>query len=115
VPPDWLAGAETGVRTGVARTHREVALEELLLLWLENANPACARYRELFDDTALARATAYAPAMRALEAFLATRPRLAITGSRSRSRCARRCARRPRRSSASSSSCAGRGARSSAT
>jgi len=77
---DWLAGAETGVRTGVARTHREVALEELLLLWLENANPACARYRELFEDTALARATAYAPAMRALEAFLATRPRLAITG-----------------------------------
>ena len=86
---DWLAGAEPAPVPGpgagttakvVARTHREVALEELLLLWLENANPACATYRELFDDSLLARTTAYAPAMRALEAFFATRPRLAITG-----------------------------------
>src|SRR5262245_21540910 len=54
---EWLAGVEPG--PGPARTHREVALEELLLLWLANANPACARYRELFDDAPLARATAY--------------------------------------------------------
>ena len=94
-PAAWLALAEAAVApapgTGTPpiagppaalppRAHRELALEELLLLWLANANPACARYRELFDDAALARETAYAPAMRALEAFLATRPRLAITG-----------------------------------
>src|SRR5436190_556348 len=39
---DWLASAEPAPAAGttakaVARTHREVALEELLLLWLENA------------------------------------------------------------------------------
>ena len=77
----WLAASEPGPAPGVpARSHRELALEELLLLWLANANVACARYRELFDDTVLARGTVYADAMRTLEVFLAARPVLAITG-----------------------------------
>ncbi|HVQ25238.1 MAG TPA: alpha-amylase family glycosyl hydrolase, partial [Planctomycetota bacterium] len=76
----WLKGATRDPATGETRSHRELSLEELLLLWLANTNPACARYRELFDDTKLARGTAYAHAMRTLETFLATRPALAITG-----------------------------------
>src|SRR5207302_9538965 len=50
---EWLAGETGGV------PHRAVAMEELLMLWLENTNPACAAYRELFDDRPLAQGTAY--------------------------------------------------------
>jgi glycosidase len=62
---DYLAGA-----TG-SETHREVTLEELLLLWLANANPAFSRYLELFDDGHLRRVTAYLPMIDELETFLA--------------------------------------------
>src|SRR5262249_8091103 len=70
----WLAGATDG------RSHREVALEELLLLSLANANPAAAPYRELFDDTALARGTAYTAVLRELETFLGRRAKLGEGG-----------------------------------
>jgi len=72
---DWLAGGAGTLR------NREVALEELLLLSLANANPACRPYRELFDDAALARETAYAPALQELEAFLRRRPVVSVTGA----------------------------------
>ena len=39
--------------------HRAVALEELMMLWLANLNPAFQPFRELFDDKQLAAATAY--------------------------------------------------------
>jgi len=61
----YLAGV-----TGAER-HREVTLEELLLLWLANANPAFSRYLELFDDSNLRRLTAYLPMIDELERFLA--------------------------------------------
>ena len=54
-----------------SESHREVTLEELLLLWLANANPAFSRYLELFDDGSLRRATAYLPMIGELETFLA--------------------------------------------
>jgi glycosidase len=66
---EWLAGASGGV------PHREIALEELMMLWLTAANPACAPYLELFDDRALAEATAYARLTAALREFFETRPR----------------------------------------
>ena len=44
-----LAGGEP-----TASPNREIALEELLLLWLANANPAFAPFQELFDDAPLA-------------------------------------------------------------
>ena len=53
--PEEYVAAETG---GAA--NRETALEELILLWLANANPAFAPFRELFADGRLAAATAYA-------------------------------------------------------
>ncbi len=40
--------------------NRQAALEELLLLWLANANPAFAPFSGLFADAGLAAATAYA-------------------------------------------------------
>lgn len=63
-PERWLAG-ETG-----GEPHREAALEEIVLLWLNNLNPALARHRELFDDTPLALATPYPQVVGSLhEAF----------------------------------------------
>ncbi len=55
--------------------HREVALEELLLLWITNLNPACDPLRELFDDAHLEQATAYRQIMRTLEQFFEEQPR----------------------------------------
>ncbi len=60
----YLAGATS------SETHREVTLEELLLLWLANANPAFSRYLELFDDGRMRQATAYLPMIGELETFL---------------------------------------------
>lgn len=44
---------------GVPISNREIALEEMLLLWLENENPAFGPFLELFDDADLERDTAY--------------------------------------------------------
>ncbi len=71
---EWLAGASDGL------SHREAVLEELTLLWLANRNPAFARFRELFDDTALRLETDYAAVTAALPEFLDSRPPL-DTGS----------------------------------
>jgi len=61
---EYLEGA-----TG-AETHREAALEELLLLWTANRNPAFAPFIELFDESGLCRGTDYRQAMEQLEAYL---------------------------------------------
>ncbi len=67
---DYLDGSTAG------RSHREILLEEMLLLWLANASPAFAPFRELFDDSALRRETAYPELIAGLEHFLATQPPL---------------------------------------
>ncbi len=67
-PDDYLNGTTAGV------PHRQVLLEELLMLWLENLNPAFAPYHELFDDAALQRETSYRRLMDGLHAFFATQP-----------------------------------------
>jgi glycosidase len=72
----WLEG-----RTG-STSHRETALEELLLLWLANRNPAFAPFRELFDDSNLRRTTIYEDGMESFEEHLGDQPR--VEGTRSR-------------------------------
>jgi prepilin-type processing-associated H-X9-DG protein len=49
---------------------RPAALEELLLLWLANANPAFSPYRELFADDGLAAAGSYRDIVRLCGEFL---------------------------------------------
>jgi glycosidase len=66
---DWLAGSTHGT------SHRALALEELILLWLSNLNPAFRPFQELFDDQSLARKTAYVQLTDAMHAYFATRPR----------------------------------------
>ena len=55
--------------------HRAVALEELMMLWLSNLNPAYKPYSELFDDQQLAVATSYPNMTASLRAYFDTRPK----------------------------------------
>src|SRR5579884_1649510 len=68
-PSDWLS-AKTG-----ETPHRAVALEELMMLWLANLNPAFRCFCELFDDDPLETATAYPKITAALKDYFQTRPR----------------------------------------
>jgi glycosidase len=54
--------------------HREIALEEMLMLWLANMNPAFSPFLELFDDGALERETDYVKIASELHAFFDKQP-----------------------------------------
>ncbi|MCS7194423.1 MAG: alpha-amylase family glycosyl hydrolase [Meiothermus sp.] len=54
--------------------HREVLLEELLMLHLANANPAFGPFLELFDDASLEASTAYPTVVLHLERFFESQP-----------------------------------------
>ncbi len=64
----YLRGATNGL------PHRQIALEEMLMLWLANKNPAFQPFRELFDDTPLEQETAYPQIMSSMREFFATQP-----------------------------------------
>lgn len=67
----WLQGTIDGL------PNREAAFEELLLLFLANANPAFKPFRELFDDKGLTETTAYKAVTAELPKYFATRPLVA--------------------------------------
>jgi glycosidase len=71
---DYLSGETEGV------SHRAVALEELLLVWLANSNPAFTPVRQLFDDTSLRTTTAYLRCIDALREFFVGQPEV-VSGS----------------------------------
>ena len=50
---EYLKGETNGI------PHRQIVLEEMLLLWLANINPAFSPYLELFDDEELEKFTNY--------------------------------------------------------
>ena len=54
--------------------HRQVVLEEMLMLWLANNNPAFAPFLELFDDSQLAQTTAYPQVLAHLKTFFDAQP-----------------------------------------
>ncbi|WP_158750189.1 alpha-amylase family glycosyl hydrolase [Acidobacterium sp. S8] len=70
-PAEWLQGTTDGL------SNREAALEELMLLWLSNINPAFEPFRELFADTGLQQQTIYKNVTAALPDYLSTRPPVA--------------------------------------
>lgn len=72
---EWLAGSTGGV------PHRVLAFEELVMLWLTSANPACGAYRDLFDDRVLLASTAYARLTALLREYFETRPRFGPGGA----------------------------------
>jgi len=65
---EYLEGETAGV------SNRAVALEELLMLWLSNLNPAFDPFFELFDDSDLEKTTAYHTVMETLHNFFDTQP-----------------------------------------
>ncbi|SEG23050.1 Alpha amylase, catalytic domain [Bryocella elongata] len=67
---EWLKGTTEGM------PNREAAFEELLMLWLANANPAFKPFRELFNDEQLKEATKYKEVTAALPEYFVTRPKL---------------------------------------
>jgi glycosidase len=67
-PIEYLAGESEGI------PNREIALEELLMLWLANVNPAFATFDELFDDADLVEKTAYDDLVSGLRKFFQAQP-----------------------------------------
>lgn len=67
----WLNGSTDG------KSNREIAFEEMLLLWIANSNPAFVPFRILFDDQGLKQQTAYEGVTTSLPQFFATRPPIA--------------------------------------
>jgi Alpha amylase, catalytic domain len=65
---EWLKGTTDGL------PNREAAMEELMLLWLANSNPAFGRYRELFEDSELKKQTVYQTVTATLPDYFVTRP-----------------------------------------
>jgi hypothetical protein len=61
-----------GETAGVA--NRQILLEEMLMLWLANANPAFAPYLELFDDATPEKETVYPQVISSLHDFFDTQP-----------------------------------------
>ena len=68
-PEAYLQGRSDGL------LNRQIALEEMLMLWLANANPAFAPFQELFDDHLLGEQTAYPQIIEELGKFFETQPR----------------------------------------
>jgi len=65
---DYLEGETAGI------PHRQIVLEEMLMLWLANTNLACSLFLELFDDIALNKETAYLQVVSSLHEFFETQP-----------------------------------------
>ncbi|MDR2588496.1 MAG: alpha-amylase [Spirochaetales bacterium] len=68
-PEEYLAGTSEGV------ANTEIALEEMLMLWLANDNPAFAPFGELFDDTEMRGCTNYLMLIGGLKDFFADEPK----------------------------------------
>ncbi|TVR35696.1 MAG: alpha-amlyase, partial [Spirochaetaceae bacterium] len=78
-PPREVYQGETSCRAYLDAVHdgvrgRDIALEELIILWIENQNPACSAYAELFADRSLAADTAYTTLIEGLQDFFADKP-----------------------------------------
>ncbi|MCX8111022.1 MAG: alpha-amylase family glycosyl hydrolase [Syntrophorhabdaceae bacterium] len=65
---EYINGETSGVN------NREIILEEMLLLWLANMNPAFSPFSEFFDDTRLKKDTLYLYIIAALREFLDKKP-----------------------------------------
>jgi len=64
----YLEGETAGV------SHRLVVLEEMVMLWLGNRNPAFSPFLELFDDSALEENTSYLQIIETLHSFFDQQP-----------------------------------------
>ncbi|HVN56385.1 MAG TPA: alpha-amylase family glycosyl hydrolase [Anaerolineaceae bacterium] len=65
---DYLVGTTGGV------SNRQILFEEMLVLWLENSNPAMAPYTELFDQSRLVKETQYSKIIDLTREFFEEQP-----------------------------------------
>ncbi len=72
---DYLNGTSDGT------SHKHIVLEELLLLKLNNENPALEKLKDLFDDSLLVANTAYLELIKQLESFAEDQPDVGLGGS----------------------------------
>ena len=73
-PGDVCRGKQTPEAYLSDPAYPPVVLEEMILLWLANINPAFIPFRELFDDTILEKSTRYHQVIEALTAFFEKQP-----------------------------------------
>lgn len=78
-PPMAVYLDETSVEAYLAGqteslANKLIALEEMMILWITNRNPAVSGFAELFDDTQLTQATVYRQAMDQLQLFFKSKP-----------------------------------------
>ena len=66
---EYLEGSTGGV------PNKQIVLEEMLMLWLANMNPAFSPHLELFDDTDLEKNSAYLEIIASLKEFFETQPK----------------------------------------
>jgi len=69
MPPERFIEGETS-----GAPHRQVLLEEMLVLWLANANPAYSPYLDLFDDADLEAGSGYTGLVSETRQFFDTQP-----------------------------------------
>jgi glycosidase len=74
IASEYLKSKTAGV------SNREISLEEMLLLWVANQNPAQARFQVLFGDRALSEGTKYTQAMELLRRHFAGQPGFGLSG-----------------------------------
>ncbi|ACF14163.1 alpha amylase catalytic region [Chloroherpeton thalassium ATCC 35110] len=67
-PKAFLAGINAGI------ANRELELEELILVWLQNQNPALKPVKELIDDSQLKKSEVYPKSIIAIDAFFDAQP-----------------------------------------
>ncbi len=70
---DYLSGYSQQ-ENGQSIPNRQLIIEELLVLWLANVNPAFAPYLELFDDSQLEKKTAYRRMISEMQEFFSDQP-----------------------------------------
>ncbi|MBN2011124.1 alpha-amylase [candidate division KSB1 bacterium] len=75
-PQAVFFGSRTPAEYLISKTgdyeNRFLVFEDILMLWLENANPAFSPYRELFDDSATQKKTLYREAISAIRDYFET-------------------------------------------
>ncbi|HOS97391.1 MAG TPA: alpha-amylase, partial [Deltaproteobacteria bacterium] len=71
---EYLASETNGV------PNRIIAVEEMLLLYVSNENPATTSYKELFDDAPLRQETTYLDLISTLDEFFRSQPVLGALG-----------------------------------
>ncbi|MBI5020509.1 MAG: alpha-amylase [Ignavibacteriales bacterium] len=79
-PPTEVYRGQTNIsnflnKVSAGKSNKEITLEEIILLYFSNFNPAFGKFKELFDDKDLSERTIYSAAIESLDKFFQTEKR----------------------------------------